>query len=278
MRAFAIVLASTLVGGCVPSRTTGGPLPGSEIVTPAADSTQVATALPYAWTADAFTISIEVRTEQADSTAVDSLRRDATVHFTPQKTDSGYVFLFEASRDSVDAASPLTLAATRLIVDTAGNSAVDEGSMEDCSTRLPEVSPVLVRQLAFPLDPRHFLIRTQFTDSIAYTSCVQGVRVRSQVELTWTQSPAYTNAGQRQFTVQLKGKLQADSSRQLPMNLSGNISGASILIFDSQALRLVTLESQITSGIEATSGTLRRQQFRQTVSYRARIDSTASVH
>lgn len=276
MRSYAVILLLVL-NACASPRTSGAPVPGPQVVQPSVDSTGPAPTTPFKWRQDVFSVSIEARTEQADSTAIDSLRRHARIRLTPVQ-DSNLTLRFETIRDSTDSTYRSMVAASRLAISLNGRSSVLTASTEECVIRLPEVSPLLVRQLIYPADPRLLAVGGRLIDSLTYSSCIQGVRVQSRVELEWTRSPAQSGDVLLHLELRLNGRLQADSTRRFPMNLSGTLNGTSSLTFNREAFYLHELRSRITSDLEAISGTSRRQRFKQVVSYHALIDTSGSIH
>jgi hypothetical protein len=278
MRPYAVTLA-LLLSACAPSRTPGAAAPASVVIPSSRDSVVAAPGAPFTWSPSVFRVSIEARTAQADSTAADSLRHQATVRLTPETQGSLTVLRFESAGDSTrNAAGTSDAQVIHVTVDSGEKPAVREVLATECAVRLPELSPLLVRQLVFPVNPRVFTQQTQVTDSLVYSSCIQGVQVRSLIELQWTRSSVPPNDLELHWGVQFKGRVLADSSRRLPMRLTGNLSGTSSLSFLRQNLNLQEARSTVIFDLEAASGRNRHQRFTQTVTYHVLRDTSGSIH
>jgi hypothetical protein len=278
MRSSAVILA-LLLSSCAPSRTPGAAAPGPLVIPPSRDSVVMTPVTPLTWSSGVFRISIEARTAQADSTATDSLRRHGTVRLIPDVQGLLTVLRFEAAGDSADSATTASAShVIRLTVDSTGKSALRELLTTACTARLPELSPLLVRQLVFPVDPRVFTQQTYVTDSLVYSSCIQGIQVQSLIELQWNRSPVQPSELELHLGVRFKGRVLADSSRRLPMRLTGSLSGTSSLVFLRRNLGLQEARSTAMFDLEAASGGTRRQRFTQTVTYHAFRDTSGSIH
>jgi hypothetical protein len=274
MRSYAVV-SLLILNTCASPRTSGAPVPGPQVVQPSVDSTLAETRCSIQVAPGRIQSFHRRRTEQADSTATDSLRRHARIRLIPVQ-DSVLTLTFETIRDSTDTTS--VVAMSRLTMNPNGRSSALTASTEECVMRPPEVSPLLVRQLVYPADPRLFAVKGRFIDSLTYSSCIQGVRVQSDIELEWTRSPVQPDNVLLYLELRLNGRLQADSTRSFPMNLSGTLKGTSMLTFNREGLYLHELRSRITSDLEAISGTSRRQRFAQVVAYHVLRDTSGSIH
>ncbi len=262
-----------LLAGCVASPSPRTATPPSPTPIPVADSVagpEVFT--PFSWREERLGVSIRTRTIQEDSTALDTMARDGMIRIVPENIGSGVVLAFGSITPAPDTsitAPQGTL--VRIRVDTAGIVAVLPDSASGCFTRVPELSPLFLRQLIYPLATAKGREIDSVTDSLRYTSCLQGVELRFSLRLRWTRGPG-PRGPQIPFVLDMEGEVHADSTRQLPMTLSGTVFGRSTLVFGREMLQLQRLESEIVSRFEAVTGT-RRQRFTQRVDYRAISDS-----
>lgn len=273
MRLTAVLVSSVIVlGGCtaprVPSPETSRPVSA----VPPPDSV-VPTAVPLKWSPALFRIQIEARTAQADSTAADSSQRQAVVRLSLDEKGRSTTLTFETATDSADSTTSSTSHTTRFLSDPTGHLIFEDPDPAGCTNRAVELSPLLVRQLVYPVDPRVLAARGRVADSLVYSSCVQGVRVQSRIELEWTSTRAQSMPGTVRLNVQIGGQIRADSTRQFPMQFRGTVTGNSSLVFSESTLELLTLQSLVQSELEATAGTTRHQRFSQAVTYRATRDT-----
>lgn len=254
--------------GCASTPVPRDSRPSTAPSAAAVDSTKAADPLPPAvWRENHFRVSVRVRTVQADSAAADSLTRESAVSLSPSPAGTETDLLFKSDTALADSLSAPLEQSVRMRVDDSGHTKLLDESVESCVVRPPEISPLFVRQLVYPSsisDPKPGGV---FVDSLNYTSCVQGVRVVSALELQWTASDSGTDQGLA-VTVRIRGRVQADSSQRLPMTLTGTVTGHSSLIFRRDTRQLERLESDISSELDALMGT-RHQRFTQSVSYRA---------
>lgn len=271
-----LLLAGIILGACAPGGTPSPESPAPVVLESLPDSMASATR-PFKWSSAVFRVEVDARTTQADSAAVDSLRRQGTVRLTPDQDGSRIILAFEATGDTTTTTSSSTIRVSHLVVDSTGQVAFRELEGAPCVGRLPEISPLLIRQLVLPSDPRNFAEENRGTDSVIYVSCVQGVRVQSFIELQWTKERLQPDVRGLQFQIQITGRIQADSSRQLPMRMTGTIRGTSKVVFSESTLELIRLESVVESNLEATAGAARHQRFSQTVTYRANRDTTTGL-
>lgn len=277
MRVSGVLLLTGIgLSACAPGGTPSPESPAPVVLEPPTDSSG-STTRPFKWSSAAFRVEIDARTTQADSAAVDSSRRQATVRLAPEQDGSRTILAFEATGDTTTITDSSTIRVTHLVVDSTGRFAFSDLEPTQCVGRLPEVSPLLVRQLVFPLDPQIFARQNRVTDSLIYSSCVQGVRVQSFIELQWTKERPRSEAGGLQLQARITGRIQADSSHKLPMRLTGTIRGSSTAIFSEATFELTRLNSVIESELEATAGATRRQRFTQSVTYRANRDTTTGL-
>ncbi len=267
-----VLLGGIILGACMPAPAPIPASPAPAIPEPSTDSAVSITPAPK-WSSAAFRIEIVARTTQADSAAVDSLRRQATVRMTPEKDGSSTILAFEATVDSAGMMSSSAIRVTHLAVDSTGRFLLRDTEPAQCAGRLPEISPLLVRQLVPPTGLQSLQRVNQSTDSLAYSSCIQGVRVQSFIVLRWIRVPSQPGVRGTRLDVVIAGRVQADSSRELPMRFAGTISGNSSVVFSESTTELLTLESSIHTQLDATAGTARHQRFNQTVTYRAARDT-----
>lgn len=263
MRVLSIILL--LILGCV-SRPTAGtgsvPVP-SDVPRDSINNKEIFP--PSIWREYQFNVAMRVHTAQDDSAAADTLIRNAVVTVVPQIVDSTTVLLFQADAQPGDTSTVETIGRGQIRVDARGNSSIVKDSTEICSARLPEVSPILIRQLIYPAGPDVLHPGSSFTDSLKYSSCIQGVRVHSTIEIQWTRASTQVDDGVR-LSARLQGRIHADSSRQLPMTLTGIIAGTSSLLFEQQTLELKDLRFEVTSQLNAQAKG-RHQHFTQLVLY-----------
>jgi hypothetical protein len=204
---------------------------------------------------------------QADSAAADSLTRETTVSLLPSPAGTETVLLFKPAAAPGDSLSAPVERSVRMRVDLTGHSELLDQFSGSCLVRPPEISPLFLRQLIYPGGISSSKTGGVFVDSLSYATCVQGVRVVSALELQWT--PSISGPEQDlAVTVRIRGRVYADSSQRLPMTLNGTVTGHSSLVFRRDTRQLERLESDISSELDATMGA-RRQQFTQSVSYRA---------
>lgn len=272
-----VLLGGIILGACMPAPAPGPASPAPALPEPSADSA-VSITRAHRWSLAAFRIEIIAQTTQADSAAVDSLRRQATVRMTPEQDGSKIVLVFEATGDSADTMSVPTSRVTRLGVDSSGRFLLRDIEPAQCVGRLPEISPLLVRQLVPPSDPQFLGRANQSTDSLAYSTCIQGVRVQSSIVFRWTRVPSQPGERGTRLNVVITGRVQADSSRQLPMRFAGTISGNSSVVFSESTSEFLTLQSIVRTQLEAIAGTTRHQRFSQTVTYRAERDTAGLIN
>lgn len=258
-----------LLVGCVASPSPGAAVPPAPAPVPARDSAAgPAVFPPSAWREDRLSVSVSTRTEQEDSTAVDTMTRNAVVSIEPEQVSSGVVLAFQSMTLPSDTSTTPLNTTARIRVDTAGTTALLPDSASVCVTRVPELSPLFLRQVFYPLSMTAAReVRSAAMDSLNYTSCVQGVELRFSLLLRWTRG-AGASSSEVPLSLRVDGEVHADSTRQLPMTLHGTVTGTSSLVFRAETLQLQRLDSEIVSRFEATTGT-RRQRFTQRVLYHA---------
>jgi hypothetical protein len=223
---------------------------------------------PFTWEDERLSVSIRTRTIQEDSTALDTMAREGVVHIIPENIGSGVVLAFGSMTPVPDSAiTTMQSTVVRIRVDTAGATSLLPDSASGCLTRVPELSPLFLRQLIYPLATTKGRGVNSATDSLRYTSCLQGVELRFSLRFRWTRSPGLSGSDIL-FVLDMEGEVHADSTRQLPMTLSGTVLGRSDLVFARETLQLQRLESEIISEFEAVTGS-RRQRFTQRAHYRA---------
>lgn len=219
---------------------------------------------PSIWNQTKFNVALTVVTVQSDSSASDSVAYSQRVILEPdpQRFDTG-VLLFRVDPPVQDS---LIADSTQLSVDSTGRAALIETVGRECLSSSPVLTPVLLRQLTYPVSSRLLYRGASYTDSLTYINCIRGVQVRVALLLQWHRDYADSAQSNVPVSLSITGTMSADSSQQFPMNLTGRLTGQSRAVFAPTTLWLDSLRSEIESIIETSAGT-RRQSFAQSARY-----------
>lgn len=150
--------------------------------------------------------------------------------------------------------------ATLLHVDHDGHF-VDPLPTPTCPGASGDLSPLQARMI-LPRAARSWPVR----DSLAYDTCVRGVRARVRALVTWP-APSFDDARQVWAqTLSVSGWLVADSSRALPMRLRGELSGHGTLELSPDKLDVLHAAGELLLDLSAESS-LKSQRVTQRVAY-----------
>lgn len=221
-------------------------------VTPAPSATPVALSagtrrFEVAWT---------THNQDLDTGVRDSLATSALVSVTlvPGSTRRLDVMAL-ISWGGADSLKPDTL---RGSLETDGAGFRQDGLVSGCPReRVRDFSPLLLRLLLL-----RAMTDRQTVDSLSYRSCASGVVRSSEGAITWDGEPR-----QAASSLVVAGRLTADSSRALPLRLTGQVSGRARQESDGTAV--LALEGELVTALEARGPGI-TQRVRQTVRFRAR--------
>ena len=195
-----------------------------------------------------------------------SYQEDMRIHVVPQgatsftirlESDSGYVLgtgrVFPP--ETATALEHRNIAITT-VVNSGGDAATITSALSPpCPITPTLASPLLTTLLAHVLLARYDAPATP--DSIHYVTCTAAVHITNDLR--------FRNFGPDHLGIALEGRLLSDSSRALPMRISGITTGTATVAPDSGATvlpRLLDISLNIT--LTATS-TIRQQHFQQRV-------------
>lgn len=106
------------------------------------------------------------------------------------------------------------------------------------------------------------------TDSLSYETCIRNVRSRVSSTVTWMTPTADAAVSTWTQSVRIIGSLAADSTRMLPMQLSGILNGSITLTYPIDTTLVSRVTGQLSFVLNAKSST-RQQRVEQTTSIEA---------
>jgi hypothetical protein len=279
LRVLGVLLLGFSFNACLGSRQA---IPRDDAPVPArADSLERAERSVVSLEPGAQHYRITITTNSAESGAADSARRNRTVQrgefraALRSEPPYGFSLQLTALRASIDSTSnqkPTELETRNiqpvgLSFDSTGRRsfliplAKVEGE-DRCMPGVSPLSPLLARLLV--LSPLITARRQQesLSDSLHYSSCAGGVRIRTITQITT--SPVVA-ALPDTYSANIRGVLMADSTHSLPMQLQGSFTGSATITADTSRLGWVrSLEMSITLELTAASS-LKEQKFTQIV-------------
>lgn len=226
---------------------------------------------PLTWELSAFDVAVTVTTTQSDSSATDSISLSRQLILEPDSQEVGAGLL--TIRIDPPLQDTMVVDSAHLRVGQDGRMSLVDLDGKQCHSRSPVLTPILVRQLLYPVSSKVLYPGTSFADSLVYNNCVRGVSVSVAVRFKWER--AYTDSATSSVpvTLLLDGTMKADSSRQFPMRLAGQLSGKGRAVYQSSTLELDTLFLDVESIIETVAGE-RKQAFSQYATYLVRTRDT----
>ena len=128
-----------------------------------------------------------------------------------------------------------------------------------CAVQQNTLSPLQLRFIV----PRYAANWPQI-DTLQYTTCVRGARASVVAVVTWA-SPVFDSAREVwNQSLDIKGLVHADSSRVLPLHLSGELTGSGSLILEPVSTKVRELSATMQLELVAKGGTV-KQHIQQKV-------------
>ncbi len=195
-----------------------------------------------------------------------SYQENMQIHVVPQgatsftirlESDSGYVL---GTGRVFPPETVTALGYRNVAIATRVNSGGEAATITSAVTPPCPITPTLASPLLTTLLARFLLARyaaPAASDSIHYLTCTAGVQITNDIRLR--------HLGPEHLAIALEGRFLSDSSRALPMRISGITTGTATVAPDSGATVLPQLlDISLNITLTATS-TIRQQQFQQRV-------------